>query len=558
MYIRSTERHVGVAHLVFTLIIYYGVFMLSGSLPSSRSGHTFAKAPQAEIQRSKLDRTSTLKTTFDAGYLIPIFVDEALPGDTFNLNMTSFSRLTTPKVPIMDNLHFETFFFAVPLRLIWSNFEKFCGAQEDPGDSTDYLVPTMTSPVSTGYQNSSIHDYLGIPPQVPSLEHSSLWHRAYNLIFNEWFRDQNLQNSLPVPKGDGPDSPSDFALVRRGKRHDYFTSCLPAPQKGPAVEIPIGDFAPVVSEGTGYPLFNTAANPVARSLSTLSSSPSITVTGGVPSATEALRWVTPRLQADLSTATAVTINQLRQAVQIQRLFERDMRGGTRYTEITRSHFGVTSPDARLQRPEYLGGGYSPIVISPIAQTSSTDGTSPQGNLAAFGTCLGKGHGFTKSFTEHCVILGLACVRADLTYQQGLPRMFSRQTRWDFYWPALSHLGEQAVLNRELFAQGGPDDGENPDYAVFGYQERFAEYRYKQSMITGQYRSSFAQSLDMWHLSQDFQNLPTLNADFIEERPPLARTLAVQNYPHFFFDAYFKLVCARPMPVYSVPGMMDHF
>ena len=259
------------------------------------------------------------------------------------------------------------------------------------------------------------------------------------------------------------------------------------------------------------------------------------------------------LQADLSEATAATINQLRQAFQVQKLLERDARGGTRYTEVVRSHFGVISPDARLQRPEYLGGGQSPVNLHAVAQTSSTDATSPQGNLSAYGTSVLSGHGFSKSFTEHCVIIGLVSVRADLNYQQGINRMFSRKTRWDYYWPALSHIGEQAVLNQEIYAQGTSVDDE-----VFGYQERYAEYRYKPSVITGQMRSNFAQSLDTWHLAQDFESLPALNASFIEDNPPIERVIAVPSSPQFIFDGYFNLRCARPMPVYSVPGFIDHF
>ena len=263
----------------------------------------------------------------------------------------------------------------------------------------------------------------------------------------------------------------------------------------------------------------------------------------------------PDLVADLSEASAATINMLRQAFQIQKLYERDARGGTRYTEVVRAHFGVISPDGRLQRPEYLGGGQSTVNLHAVAQTSNVNAQpTPQGNLAAFGTStLSGGHGFTKSFTEHCVIIGLVSVRADLNYQQGLNRMFSRRTRWDFYWPALAHIGEQAVLNKEIYTQGTEQDE-----AVFGYQERFAEYRYKPSVITGEMRSNFAQSLDTWHLAQDFESLPALNSAFIEENPPIDRVIAVPSSPHFIFDSYFQLRCARPMPVYGVPGLIDHF
>lgn len=515
--------------------------------------HQFSQVPKAEIPRSSFDRSHGHKTTMNSGVLVPFFADEALPGDTFNLNMTGLARLATPLHPYMDNAYFNTFFFAVPIRLIWDNWQKFNGEQTDPGDSTDFLVPQVTAPAGTGWTTGGISDYLGLPLGIANLSVCAFWHRAYNLIWNEWFRDQNLQDSVPVPKGDGPDASSTYSLLRRGKRHDYFTSCLPWPQKGESVSIPLGQSAPVVRDGNFIPTFAGASN-ATNAFTFQNASANIQWAGGASSGSGAISWVDPKLKADLTEATAATINQLRQAFQVQKLYERDARGGTRYTEIIRSHFGVTSPDARLQRPEYLGGGQSYINVHQVAQTSANDAEpTPQGNLAAFGTSVLGGHGFTKSFTEHCVILGLVCVRADLTYQRGVNRMFSRRGRFDFYWPALSHIGEQAVLNREIFAQGTSADDQ-----VFGYQERYAEYRYKPSIITGKMRSTDPQSLDTWHLSQDFDSLPLLNATFIEERPPFARVIAVPSEPEFIGDFFFRMRCARPMPVYGVPGLIDHF
>jgi len=521
---------------------------------SGNQTHQFSQVPKAEIPRSSFDRSHGYKTTFDAGLLIPIFVDEALPGDTFNLKMTGFSRLATPIFPIMDNMFMETQYFSVPMRLVWDNWQKFNGEQKNPGDSTDYTIPQMVSPAG-GYQTNSLSDYFGLPTGVANLSHSALWHRAYNLVYNEWYRDQNMQNSVPVATDDGPDAQTNYTLLRRGKRHDYFTSALPWPQKGPGVTIPLGVSAPVLGLGlSSSPPAATNQNFVQTDGSTYngpgwaSGTPVFRVAEGDPD--------TVNIYADLSEATAATINSLRQAFQIQKIYERDARGGTRYTELIKSHFGVSSPDARLQRPEYLGGGSSPVNISPIAQTSASgdNASTPQGNLAAMGTAILNQHGFTASFTEHCLIIGIVSVRADLTYQQGLNRMWSRKTRFDFYWPALSHIGEQAILQQEIFADGIPANDEK----VFGYQERYAEYRYKPSQITGLFRSQAPQSLDAWHLAQDFANAPVLDSFFIVENPPVDRCIAVPSEPHFLFDAYFQMRCARPMPVYGVPGLIDHF
>lgn len=527
--------------------------------------HQFAMIPRADVPRSRFKIETSHKTAFDSGYLVPIFVDEVLPGDSFSLRMTAFCRLATPIFPFMDNLHLDSFFFFVPSRLLWSNFKKFMGEQNSPGDSTDFTIPQCVSPAG-GYDIGSIFDYFGLPTvgQVDgssTISHNALPLRAYNLIFKEWFRDENLINSPSVPTTDGPDTgTSTYFLRRRGKRHDYFTSALPWPQKGEAVTMPLGDTAPVRSDGTDM-WFNQGTNNARLVMNSGGTTVSWDTSAGATGNARPGQIASPNLtglEVDLSEATAATINQLRQSFAIQRLLERDARGGTRYTEKVRAHFGVVSPDARLQRPEYLGGGSSPVGINPVAQTTATGlsgGSTPQGNLAAIGTGVAQ-HGFSQSFTEHGYIIGLVNVRADLNYQQGLRRMWSRQTQYDFYFPAFAHLGEQAILNKEIYCTGLAADDD-----VFGYQERWAEYRYHPAYITSLMRSTAAGTIDAWHLAQRFTSLPTLNQTFIEDTPPLSRVLAVgtgANGQQLICDAFFQINAARPMPMYSVPGLIDHF
>jgi hypothetical protein len=534
----------------------------------SAQQHQFAEVPHADIQRSTFDRSHGLKTTFNAGELVPIYVDEALPGDTFSCNLTAFARLATPIHPTMDNAFMDSHFFAVPVRLVWDDFEEFMGetkTYQAPGSSRldgtpDFTVaapipPTITAGVS-GEAEESLSDYFGIPTKIAALEFSALWHRAYTLVWNDWFRDENLQAPKTILTTSGADATT-YALLNRGKKHDYFTSSLPWPQKGPDVTMPISGTAPV----TGIGKFNNQQyleTPSTVYETDGTASTSYTSASWIYGASAADTYAIeedpnnigyPNIRVDLSEATAATINQLRLAFATQKFLEIQARGGSRYIEVIKNHFNVTSPDARLQRSEYLGGGSSPVNISPVAQTSSTDATTPQGNLSAIGTTVLSGHSFTKSFTEHTIVIGMVSVRTDLTYQQGLNRMFSRETIYDYYWPTLSTIGEQAVKNKEIYAQGSA-----ADETTFGYQERYAEYRYKPSSITGKFRSNATGTLESWHYAQEYASLPLLGDSWIQVTDTnIQRTLAVASEPQFIFDSLFKLKCTRPMPVNSIPG-----
>lgn len=539
----------------------------------------FARVPTIDIQRSKFDLSHGYKTTLDGGYLVPVMAQEMLPGDTWSCKATQLCRMTTPIVPFMDNLRVSYFFFAVPKRLLWDNFEDFItGSHKGKLGTTHTTYPTVkvyNSSTSTSVANKwaagSVFDYMGIPNPAAGkyLEVNALPLRAYNLIYNEWFRDENICPEVDIDFGD-TDSVS-YVLKKRGKRKDYFTSALPFVQKGPDVQLPIGNTAPVYGDGYALALSNSIVGFGIRAGSDGVLAGNTTLVGkrvgadagssGSIATNKAIGVVIKEngirsgLVADLSGATASTINSLREAFAVQHLLERDARNGSRYVESLLGHFRVQSPDFRLQRPEYIGGGRVEFAVNSVAQTGGTSSgvDTPQGNLAAFAQSVGD-VGFNYSSVEHCILIGLACITCDLTYQQGLNRMWSRRLRTEEYWPEFAHLGEQPVYEREIYATGD----EAKDSAVFGYQERYAEYRYIPSYITGKLRSSDSQSLDYWHLSQQFAAPPSLSQDFIEENPPFSRVLAVQDEPQFLLDVWFRIKAIRPLPVYSVPSLLDHF
>ena len=546
-------------------------------------GHRFSDAPAMYMKRTKFDRSHVYKTTFDSGRLIPVFVDEVLPGDTTRMSVNYFARLATPIKPIMDNIYLDWFFFFVPNRLVWEHWQNFCFEQEDPDDSIDYVIPTVSAAGnSDNAYIGSLWDYFGLPVNTSGNLSgiSALPFRGVYLIWNEWFRDENLQKSVKIQKGDanevlnsarsseqpswvfssGTDIVPGLACPPRGKRHDYFTSALPWTQKGPGVNVSLTGNAPVYGSGQSLGLSPDGAG---SGVGYIQMSNNVGAILRTPSGSEwssgQTAFVTSDrnksgLLADLSDVSAITINGLRTAFQMQKFYERLARGGSRYTEVLRSFFGVVSPDARLQRPEFLGSFTKMVNVNPIAQTSATDTTSPQGNLSAYGVTAAKFHGFTKSFVEHGYVFGFVCARADLTYQQGINKMWLRSTVYDFYWPTFAHLGEQAIELREIYAQGT-----EADTTVFGYQERYAEYRYKPSQITGKFRSSVSGgNLDVWHLSQFFKNAPVLSEEFITENPPIERIIAVPSEPEFLLDIGFRYTTVRPLPMFGTPGLVDHF
>lgn len=547
--------------------------------------HNFSNAPQVYQKRSRFDRSFVRKMTFDEGKLVPFFVDEVLPGDTISLTVRDFCRLSTPVAPFMDNLYIDKFFFFVPNRLVWEHWQNFCFEQEDPDDSTDYVVPTCQLAGGTAGENGigTVWDYFALPTGLTkALNVNALPFRMYYLIWNEWFRDENLQKSVKIDKSDSnavfkqdrvSDQPSwifssgetyvnGFALAPRGKRFDYFTSALPFQQKGPGVSIGLAGTADLVLSSSDSPILFSggSGNSAFEDMPVYSAKIGKEVdiqgyTGNIESKGY-LKFgsdVGLKGYADLDSSSIFTISSLRTAFQMQKFYERLARGGSRYTEVLTSFFGVVSPDSRLQRPEYLGGSSKMININPVAQTSSTGDVTPQGNLAAYGVSASKYHAFTKSFVEHGYIIGLLEVRADLTYQQGINKMWLRSTVYDWYWPTFAHLSEQAILNAEIYAQGTEEDK-----GVFGYQERYAEYRYHPSEICGHFRSTYTKPLDVWHLSQKFDSLPTLSDQFIQDKPPIERVVAVKNYPHFLIDIGFKYHTTRAMPMYGIPGLVDHF
>lgn len=540
----------------------------------------FAMNPtRIDMSRSKFNRSHSYKTTFNVGQLIPFYCDEVLPGDTFSVKTSKVIRMQTLLTPLMDNIYLDTYFFFVPNRIVWEHWRELMGENSQSAwiPEVEYSVPQLTAPAETGWTVGTLADYFGIPTGVPNLSVNALPFRAYALICNEWFRDENLTDPLNVPVTDsdivGVNTGNYITDVVKGglpfmaaKYHDYFTSCLPAPQKGPDVTIQLAQstrlpVAPFDNDvpgigSTGMRLRRVGPDPTVSDGSLgIRDSGYVYSSGTAPSPFPSYGLEPSNLWAynDGSLAVA-TINQLRTAFQIQKLYERDARGGSRYIEILKSHFGVTSPDARLQRPEYLGGQRVPININQVVQNSETSNT-PQGNTAAYSLTVDSHGDFSKSFVEHGFIIGLMVARYDHSYQQGLERFWSRRDRFDYYWPVFANLGEMAVKNKEIFAQGTEVDDE-----VFGYQEAWADYRYKPSRVTGEMRSQYSQSLDVWHLADDYATLPYLSDSWIREDPKTVnRVLAVSDNlsAQLFCDIFVDCTATRPMPLYSIPGLVDH-
>lgn len=535
---------------------------MTPSLGNRFSQHSFSQVPTANTPRSKFDRSFASKDTMDFDILTPMFIDEVLPGDTINLNVKTFMRLATQAVPMMENMYIDFYFFFCPNRLVWDNFQKQMGEQDSPGDSIDFLTPILNiNSASVAFTVGSIFDHFGLPTDVGNLNN---WHvnalpfRMYNLIHNTWFRDQNLQNPALVSKGNGPDSPGGYALLHVAKKHDYFTSALPFLQKGNPVTIPVTGTAPVTSTGIAPEFVPTSGPAFADGAFTFrSAGPSYgpQSSGTATNGSEVAFTDVTGLETSFTDNVIMTINAFRQAMQLQSFLEQDARGGTRFTEIIKSHFNVFTGDARVQRPEFLSGATINISQYPVAQTSES-ATSPQANLAAFSTAAEFGNkiGFSKSFVEHGFVLGFARARADITYQQGLHKMWSRRTRYDYFWPKFQELGEQAILNQEIYCQDSADNA-----LVFGYQERYAEYRYRPSEIKGQFRSTYAESLDVWHLAEEFAELPTLSDEFIRSNTPIERALVVaEGYPALLCDYWFDYKHVRAMVTYPVPASLGRF
>jgi len=537
-------------------------------LGNRKSQHSFAQIPDIKIARSSFDRSFTVKDTIDFDYLTPFYVEEIIPGDTHNVTVNAFARLATQLVPIMDNMYIDFFFFFVPNRLTYDKWEKLCGAQDNPGDSTDYIAPALTP--GAAFSVGDIFDKMGLPTGVANVKvNNTMPLRSYIKIWNDWFRDQNLQDSVTLPVDQGPDVQADFFLMKRGKRHDYFTSCLPDLQKGDPVQMPLGTWAPITGIGKVNGVFGDGPVSNVREAPDTPNGTgnlvSYTLASIVDNASANQRFVVagdnattgyPQIFANLTDATSATINEWRQAMMMQSLLELDMRGGTRYVEILRAHYNVVSPDFRLQRAEFLGGGSTKINSHPVPQMSPTSGSNYFAQLGAYATASvtsKQGIGFTKSFVEHGYVLGVMCPRADLTYQQGTNRMWLKSTRYDFFWTKFQELGEQAVEAQEIYAMGTTDDLD-----VFGYQERYAEYRYKPSEIHGEFRSTYSTPLDQWHMAQEFSSQPLLNDDFIVQATPIERALANSAAPHLLMDMFIQIKSARPMLTYSVPASIGRF